>query len=140
MGNEQVFDRVSAPSVSTANDTRTLVVRLQTDKGPIALLMAPDVAELLSDRMTKERVRSGLVTSQVRFEGDPPYDLPSAQTASARPEGEIVELILTVSVPAIQPTPVQVRVPMTWKTAQSLGAQLNIVSMAAEERARKLGR
>jgi hypothetical protein len=76
----------------------------------------------------------------IKFEGQPRYDLPVAQTAAARPEGESVELILTVSVPDIQPTPVQVRVPMTWKTAQSLGAQLNIVYLAAEERARKTGR
>jgi hypothetical protein len=42
-------------------------------------------------------------------------------------------------VPDIQPEPVQIRVPFTWKVAQSLGAQLNRASMAAEQQGWKLG-
>jgi hypothetical protein len=75
----------------------------------------------------------------IKFEGHSPFDLPVAQNASARPEGEMVEVVLTVSVPDIQPEPVQIRVPFTWKVAQSLGAQLNRASMAAEQQGWKLG-
>jgi hypothetical protein len=75
----------------------------------------------------------------IEFQGDPPFDLPVAQTAEARAEGEIVELILTVSVPAIQPMPVRVHVPMTWEKARALGVQLGPVSLAAEMRARRRG-
>lgn len=71
----------------------------------------------------------------ISFEGDPPYDLPLAQTAEARSEGEIVDLILTVSAPDIQPEPV----PMTWKKARELGGQLGPAALAAEMRARGLG-
>ena len=67
----------------------------------------------------------------IKFEGDPPYDLPVAQTAYSRPRGEIVEVILIVSVPGIQPEMVEVRVPMSRETAQALGAQLNLLSPAA---------
>ena len=45
----------------------------------------------------------------IKFEGDPPYDLPVAQTAYSRPQGEIVEAVLIVSVPGIQPETVEVR-------------------------------
>ena len=62
----------------------------------------------------------------------PPYDLPVAQTASSRPQGEIVEVILIVSAPNIQPETVEVRVPMSRETTQALGAQLNLLSPAAE--------
>ena len=60
----------------------------------------------------------------IKFKGHSPFDLSEAQNASARPEGEMVEVVLTVSVPDIQPEPVQIRVPFTWKVAQSLAAQL----------------
>jgi hypothetical protein len=76
----------------------------------------------------------------IKFEGDPPYDLPFAQSAEARSEGEIVELILTVDAPGIQPARVLVRIPMTWATARALGGQLRPVSDAAERRARQRGR
>ena len=79
------------------------------------------------------------VTVGIKFEGHSPFDLPEAQNVSARPEGEMVEVVLTVSVPDIQPQPVQIRVPFTWKVAQSLGAQLNRASMAAEQQGWKLG-
>jgi hypothetical protein len=72
------------------------------------------------------------------FEAPGPYDLPVAQTAEARSENEIVELILTVSFPELQLAPVRIRAPITWKTAQDLGVQLGPVSVAAEMRARKL--
>ena len=75
----------------------------------------------------------------IKFEGHSPFNLPQAQNASARPEGEMVEVVLTVSVPDIQPELVQIRVPFTWKVAQSLGAQLNRASMAAEQQGWKLG-
>ena len=68
----------------------------------------------------------------IKFEGDPPYDLPVAQTAYSRPQGEIVEVVLIVSVPDIQREHVEVRVPMSRETAQALGAQLNLLSPAAE--------
>jgi len=51
----------------------------------------------------------------------------------------MVEVVLTVSVPDIQPEPVQIRVPFTWKVAQSLAAQLNRACMAAEQQGWKLG-
>jgi hypothetical protein len=73
------------------------------------------------------------------FEGHSPFDLPEAQNACARPEGEMVEVVLTVSVPDIQPEPVQIRVPFTWKVAQSLAAQLNRAYVAAEQQGWKLG-
>jgi hypothetical protein len=34
----------------------------------------------------------------IKFEGHSPFDLPVAENASARPEGEMVEVVLTVSV------------------------------------------
>ena len=75
----------------------------------------------------------------IKFEGDPPFNLPLAQTASARAEGENVEVVLTVSVPDIQPEPVQIRVSMSGKTAQSLAEQLNRACFAAEQQAWKSG-
>jgi hypothetical protein len=67
----------------------------------------------------------------IKFEGDSPYDLPVAQTAYSRPQGDIVVVVLIVSVPDQRET-VEVRAPMSRETAQALGAQLNLLSPAAE--------
>jgi hypothetical protein len=74
---------------------------------------------------------------EIIFEGNPPFDLPVAQTAEARVEGETVEMFLTVSVPEVKPTPVRIRVAMTWETAAKLGVQLGPVSATAERNARR---
>jgi hypothetical protein len=75
--------------------------------------------------------------TDIKLVGAPPFDLPIAQSAEARAEGEIVQLILTVLSPGTPQRLAQVRVPMTWETARALGSQLGPVSMTAEIRARR---
>jgi hypothetical protein len=71
------------------------------------------------------------------FEGDPPYDLPIAQSAEARSVDETVELTLRVSVPGKRPSPAPIRVQMTAEVARALSAQLQPAATMAELQARK---
>jgi hypothetical protein len=71
------------------------------------------------------------------FEGDPPYTLPPAQDASARAEGETVEVTLRVVVPGKLPSPAPIRVQMTADVARNLHAQLQPAIIMAEVRGRK---
>jgi hypothetical protein len=76
----------------------------------------------------------------VEFQGDPPYDLPVAQTAEALAEGENVELTLRVSLPGKLPSPAPIRVQMTAAVARAVGGQMGAAATAAEMRARRQGR
>jgi hypothetical protein len=75
--------------------------------------------------------------SEVNFPGEPPFDLPAAQTASATAVGETVQVILRVIVPGHGSMPQAVRVAMTWKTARQLADQLGLAALAAEAAAAK---
>ena len=70
----------------------------------------------------------------IKFEGDPPYDLPLAQSAEARAEGITVELVLRVSIPGKQPSPAPVRVQMMPEVARTLATQMQPCATAAEMR------
>ena len=70
----------------------------------------------------------------IKFEGDPPYDLPIAQSAEARAEGINVELVLYVSVPGKLPSPAPVRVQMKPEIAWTLVTQMQPCATAAEMR------
>jgi hypothetical protein len=73
----------------------------------------------------------------IQFQGDPPYDLPVAQTAEAQAVGETAELILRVIVPGKLPSPAPIRVQMTAAVARGLSNQLQAVATTAEMRARR---
>jgi hypothetical protein len=73
----------------------------------------------------------------ITFGGDPPYALPVAQSTSASAEGEIVEVVLRVSVPGKLPSPAPIRIQMTTEVARTLHAQLQPAIIVAEARARR---
>lgn len=70
--------------------------------------------------------------SKVSFPGEPPFDLPSAQSASAAALGDIVEATLRVIAPGHGPMQQAVRVAMTWSVARELGDQLRTAALNAE--------
>jgi hypothetical protein len=69
---------------------------------------------------------------EVNFPGEPPFDLPAAQGASATAAGEIVEVTLRVIAPGHGPGPQAVRTAMTWKVARQLLDQLGPAVLQAE--------
>lgn len=73
----------------------------------------------------------------VRFEGDPPYDLPPSQTAEVQAVGETVELTLHIIVPGKLLSPAPIRVQMTATVARGLAGQMTAAATAAEMRARE---
>jgi hypothetical protein len=75
----------------------------------------------------------------IEFQGDPPYDLPPAQTAEAEAVDETVELTLRVIVPGKLPSPAPIRIQMTTAVAKALAGQMGAAVIAAEMRARRRG-
>ena len=75
--------------------------------------------------------------SEVSFPGEPPFDLPTAQNASAAAVGDIVEVTLRVIAPGHGPMRQAVRVAMTWKVAHELTDQLRSAALTAEASAAK---
>lgn len=73
--------------------------------------------------------------SEVSFPGEPPFDLPTTQTASAYAEGDAVEVALRAIVPGHGPEPQVIRAAMTWKVAKGLADQLRDAALKAELRA-----
>jgi hypothetical protein len=128
---EQIFDDIHAPVVSVAQDGRTLVLELETDKGPITLLLAPDVLDLLTERISN---RSG-AASRIRFEGEPSFHLPVAQRAIARVVNDAVEMTLYAIVSDHGPVPVPIRAMMTWHVAQTLAHEMTGAALQAESNA-----
>jgi hypothetical protein len=59
----------------------------------------------------------------INFEGDPPFNLPLVKNAEARAVGEVVELVLYVSLPN-HPAPVPVCMKITADAAMELSKQL----------------
>jgi hypothetical protein len=70
--------------------------------------------------------------SEVSFPGEPPFDLPTAQSASAAAVGEIVEVTLRVIAPGHGPMRQAVRAAMTWRVARELMDQLQPAVLKAE--------
>jgi hypothetical protein len=69
----------------------------------------------------------------IEFEGAPPYELPVAQAAEARPtEDGLVELTFRVSLPGKLPTLAPVRIRLSHETALGLGIQTKIAAETAE--------
>jgi hypothetical protein len=122
MAQEQFYDDVCAPSVEIVNDGRALV-KFVTDRGPLALLMNADVPVLLSQRVVRALNRSGHIPG-IWFVGDPPYDLPAAQSAEVQTLDETVELTLRVIVSGALLSPTSVRVRMTAEVALALARQM----------------
>ena len=60
----------------------------------------------------------------IKFEGDPPYTLPMAQTVTARPGRKTVEVILEVIAPGKVPSLVPIKIQMAPDSARTLQAQL----------------
>jgi hypothetical protein len=71
-----------------------------------------------------------IIMGLIHFEGDPPFDLPLVKNAEARAVGEVVELVLHVSLPN-QPAPVAVCVKITAEGAMDLSRQLLPAATAA---------
>ena len=67
---------------------------------------------------------------KVTFEGAPPFELPTIQSATAQFSGETVEMTLFLLANHQQLTPV--RVPMSVATARTLGLALSRVALEAE--------
>jgi hypothetical protein len=76
---------------------------------------------------------------EIKYEGDPPYSLPVAQSASASAVDETVELTLRVIVPGKFPSPAPIRVQMTIDAARDLQAQMIPAIRMAEVRSRAQG-
>ena len=68
----------------------------------------------------------------VRFEGDPPFDLGTAQRASARSVNGGVEIALFLVLPDHGPLPQQIPVRMSAKVARSLATELAHAAVEAE--------
>lgn len=68
----------------------------------------------------------------IKFEGEPPFDLGVARTASAQVLDATVVVRVTVAVPAMRPKPVPVRLTMTAELARSFLEQLGAVVTMAE--------
>ena len=128
---EQVCDDIRAPTVSVAGGDRTLVLELETNKGPITLLIAPDVLDLLTKRIGR---RPG-AASLIRVEGEPPFSLPVAQRAIARAVNDAVEMTLHAIVPDRGPAPVPIRAMMTWRVAKTLAHEMTGAALQAELKA-----
>jgi hypothetical protein len=77
--------------------------------------------------------------SEVSFPGEPPFDLPTAQSASADAAGDIVEVTLRVIAPGHGPLQQAVRAAMTWKVARQLMDQLGPAILKAETTAAQRG-
>jgi hypothetical protein len=77
--------------------------------------------------------------SEVSFPGQPPFDLPTAQDASAVAVGDIVEVTLRVIAPDHGPMPQSVRAAMTWKVARQLMDQLGPAALQVEVTAAQRG-
>jgi hypothetical protein len=69
------------------------------------------------------------------FEGQPPYALPPAQSATARDVDDVVEVTLRVAIAGKQPSPAPIRIQMTSQVARALAAQLQSAATAAEQQA-----
>jgi hypothetical protein len=76
----------------------------------------------------------------IKFEGEPPFDLGLAQTASAQVLESTVVLRVTLSVPNVRPKPVPVRVTMTADVANTLLDHLATAVRTAELHKRRKGR
>jgi len=74
---------------------------------------------------------------KIKFEGNPPYALPIAQTVTAGAEGEAVEMTLDVIAPVKEPSIVPIKVQMTLDSARSLRAQLQPAITMAEVHQRR---
>ncbi len=123
MPEKQLFDDVCAPSIEVAADGRMLLA-LNTDRGPIALLMTGGDFSLLRDRIEQALARSKGVRSRVRFEGDPPFSLPAALGAVANARNGIVVATFSVVVPVLGPAPVPVEIGMMPTAADLLAKHL----------------
>ena len=67
---------------------------------------------------------------KVTFEGHPPFELPTVQSATVQFSGETVEMTLFLLADGHNPVPVHV--PMTVATARTLGLVLSRVAREAE--------
>jgi hypothetical protein len=74
---------------------------------------------------------------KIKFEGNPPYTLPIAQTVTARAEGVAVEMTLDVIAPGKEPSIVPIKVQLTLESARSLRAQLQPAITMAEVHQRR---
>ena len=127
---EKFYDDVCTPTVEVGDDGRDLL-RFATNRGPIALFLAADTPPLLCERIERALARSGRAT-RMHFAGDPPFDLPAAQSAEAPAVDESVELTLRVIVPGKVPSPAPVRVRMTAAVARHLAGQTAAAATNAE--------
>lgn len=74
---------------------------------------------------------SHVTAGQVTFEGNAPYQLPLAQSASASPGEGYVEILLDCATPGGELPSVLVRARLPHWIASELGVQLGPVSAAA---------
>jgi hypothetical protein len=75
--------------------------------------------------------------TEVSFPGEPPFDLPPAQSASATALGEIVEVTLRVIAPGHGPELQSVRATLNWKVAAHLMDELAKATLKAEAAAER---
>ena len=68
----------------------------------------------------------------IKFEGEPPFDLGVAHTASAQVLDATLVVRVTVAVPTVRPKPVPVRLTMTAELARAFLGQLETVVTMAE--------
>jgi hypothetical protein len=73
---------------------------------------------------------------KVTFEGDPPFQLPLAQSATAAAVDDTVEVTLNGLIDGQGPHPAPMQVRMTWKVATFLSGQLARAAMTAQTKAR----
>jgi hypothetical protein len=69
---------------------------------------------------------------ELLFEGDPPFELPIVQAASARVVDKAVEILLAVSAPELRQWSFQVRARMTHLVASALADQMKVEASKAE--------
>jgi len=72
---------------------------------------------------------------EITYQGEAPYHLPNVQRATAHAVNDVVEVTLYSIVPDQGPTPVPIRVLVTWHVAQTLGNELVGAAMQAESNA-----
>jgi hypothetical protein len=75
-------------------------------------------------------IKTGAAIMRITLEGIPPFELPVVQNATARSQGETVEMTLYVLADGKQLVPIHV--PMTVATARTLASQLASAAIQAE--------
>ncbi len=71
----------------------------------------------------------GLIT----YEGPPPFGLIGVQTGSADAVGDVVEMVLSVSLPDLSPVPIRIQIPLVASVAMALGNALRAAALRAEQ-------